>query len=97
MADSFQNEMPKAHINLKPNLHAGGASKKIDLHLKLLVAGDFSNGQEFAPLSGRNKVNLNKNNLNLVLSEYSQKNNQTVEICWLMMVVKTISVSPSRA
>lgn len=79
MADSFQNEMPKARTNLMLNLHAGGASKKIELPLKLLVAGDFSNGQEFAPLPERNKVNLNKNNLNLVVSEYSKKNNPTIK------------------
>jgi type VI secretion system protein ImpB len=48
MADSFQNEVPKARINLKLDLHTGGASKKTELPLKLLVAGDFSNGQESA-------------------------------------------------
>ncbi|SUG34731.1 type VI secretion protein, family [Salmonella enterica subsp. arizonae] len=62
MADSFQNEVPKARINLKLDLHTGGASKKTELPLKLLVAGDFSNGQESAPLSERKKINLNKNN-----------------------------------
>ena len=42
MADSFQNEVPKARINLKLDLHTGGASKKMELPLKLLVTGDFS-------------------------------------------------------
>lgn len=50
MADSFQSEVPKARINLKLDLHTGGASKKTELPLKLLVTGDFSNGQESAPL-----------------------------------------------
>lgn len=49
MADSFQSEVPKARINLKLDLHTGGASKKTELPLKLLVTGDFSNGQESAP------------------------------------------------
>lgn len=40
MADSFQNEVPKARINLKLDLHTGGASKKTELPLKLLVAGE---------------------------------------------------------
>lgn len=31
MADSFQNEVPKARINLKLDLHTGGASKKTEL------------------------------------------------------------------
>lgn len=50
MADSFQNEVPKAGVNLKRDVHTG-ASKKTELTLKLLVAGDFSHGQGTAPLS----------------------------------------------
>lgn len=71
MADSFQNEVPKARINLKLDLHTGGASKKTELPLKLLVAGNFSNGQESSPLSERKKVDLNKVNFDAVLSEFS--------------------------
>ncbi len=79
MSDSFQSEVPKARINLKLDLHTGGASKKTELPLKLLVAGDFSHGQESAPLSERKKVNLNKNNFDAVLSEYSPNVNLTVK------------------
>jgi type VI secretion system protein ImpB len=60
MADSFQNEVPKARINLKLDLHTGGASKKMELPLKLLVAGDFSNGQESAQISEREKLTSRK-------------------------------------
>jgi type VI secretion system ImpB/VipA family protein len=76
---SYQSEIPKARINLKLDLHTGGASKKTELPLKLLVAGDFSHGQESASLSERKKVNLNKNNFDSVLSEYSPKVNLTVK------------------
>jgi len=76
---SFQSEIPKARINLKLDLHTGGASKKTELPLKLLVAGDFSNGMETAPLNERKKVNLNKNNFDSVLSEYAPKVNLTVK------------------
>lgn len=79
MADSFQGEVPKARVNLKLDLHTGGASKKTELPLKLLVTGDFSNGQETGSLSERGKVNINKNNFNSVLSEYSPKVNLAVE------------------
>lgn len=79
MADSFQNEVPKARINLKLDLHTGGASKKTELPLKLLVAGDFSHGREISPLSERSKVNISKNNVDSVLSEYSPKVNLTVK------------------
>ncbi|MBC6501801.1 type VI secretion system contractile sheath small subunit [Citrobacter freundii] len=79
MADSFQNEVPKARVNLKLDLHTGGASKKAELPLKLLVTGDFSHGQESSPLSERKKVNLTKNNFDSVISEYSPKVNLVVK------------------
>ncbi|EFM2059818.1 TPA: type VI secretion system contractile sheath small subunit [Escherichia coli] len=79
MSDSFQREIPKARINLKLDLHTGGASKKIELPLKLLIAGDFSNGQESVPLSERKKINLNKNNFDSVLFDYSPKVNLIVK------------------
>lgn len=76
---SFQSEIPEAPINLKLDFHTGGTSKKIELPLKLLVAGDFSNSQESASLSERKKANLNKNNFDSVLFEYTQKINLTVK------------------
>ncbi|MDR0806360.1 MAG: type VI secretion system contractile sheath small subunit [Enterobacteriaceae bacterium] len=77
--NSFQNEVPKARINLKLDLHTGGAQKKVELPLKLLVTGDFSNGEEQRPLSEREKINVNKNNFNSVLSEFSPSLNLSVE------------------
>ncbi|KGT95514.1 type VI secretion protein [Erwinia typographi] len=71
MSDSFQNEVPKARVNLQLSLHTGGAQKKTELPLRLLTAGDFSNGREDRPLSERQKVNVNKNNFNSVLAEFS--------------------------
>jgi len=79
MSESFQNEVPKARINLRLDLHTGGAQKKIELPLKLLVTGDFSNGEESSPLSERKKVDINKNNFNSVLSEFSPAVNLTVK------------------
>uniref|UniRef100_UPI001F4DCE7D type VI secretion system contractile sheath small subunit n=1 Tax=Rosenbergiella australiborealis TaxID=1544696 RepID=UPI001F4DCE7D len=61
------------------DLHTGGTSKKTELPLKLLIAGDFSNGQESVPLSERKKVDLNTNNVDSVLSEYSPKVNLSVK------------------
>jgi type VI secretion system protein ImpB len=49
MAESFQNEVPKARVNIKLDLHTGGAQKKVELPLKLLVMGDYSNGQKQSP------------------------------------------------
>lgn len=71
MSDSYQNEIPKARINIKLDLHTGGAKKKVELPLKLLVTGDFSHGQEDRALSEREKVNVNKQNFNSVLAEFA--------------------------
>ncbi|MCM7511768.1 type VI secretion system contractile sheath small subunit [Enterobacter hormaechei] len=79
MADSFQNEVPKARINLKLALHTGGTQKKVELPLKLLTVGDFSNGKESRSLSEREKVNVNKNNFNSVLSEFNPEVNLLVQ------------------
>lgn len=79
MAESFQNEVPKARINLKLDLHTGGAQKKVELPLKLLVMGDYSNGQDNRPLAERAKVNVNKNNFDAVLSDYAPKARVAVE------------------
>ncbi|HFO8632176.1 TPA: type VI secretion system contractile sheath small subunit, partial [Escherichia coli] len=65
--------------NLKLDLHTGGGQKKVELPLKLLVAGDFSNGQEERPLSERIKMDVNKNNFNAVLADISPSVRLNVE------------------
>ncbi|GAB3402693.1 type VI secretion protein [bacteria symbiont BFo1 of Frankliniella occidentalis] len=79
MSNSYQNEIPKARVNIKLDLHTGNASKKMELPLKLLITGDFSNGQEQRVLSEREKVNVNKNNFDSVLAEFSPSLNISVE------------------
>ena len=79
MSNSYQNEIPKARVNIKLDLHTGNASKKMELPLKLLVTGDFSNGQEQRVLSEREKVNVNKNHFDSVLAEFSPSLNISVE------------------
>lgn len=79
MSNSFQNEIPKARVNIKLDVHTGGAQKKMELPLKLVVMGDYSNGKENRPLSEREKVNINKNNFNSVLADYSPSVSLTVE------------------
>lgn len=79
MADSFQNEVPKARINLKLALHTGGAQKKVESPLKILTVGDFSNGKETRMLSEREKININKNNFDSVLAEFNPEINLAVQ------------------
>ena len=71
MADSFQNEVPAARVNIKLDLHTGNAKKKVELPLKLLAVGDYSNGKEQRPLSERDKID--------VMAEFSPAVNLTVE------------------
>lgn len=78
-SNSFQNEVPKARVNIKLDLHTGGAQKKVELPLKLMVMGDYSNGKESRPLSERSKVNINKNNFDSVLAEFSPSLKLAVE------------------
>lgn len=78
-SNSFQNEVPKARVNIKLDLHTGGAQKKVELPLKLMVLGDYSNGREDRALSERTKININKNNFDNVLAEFAPALKLTVE------------------
>ncbi|GAB6408371.1 hypothetical protein PMHK_58020 [Pseudomonas sp. MHK4] len=44
-SSSFQNEVPKARVNIKLDLHTGGAQKKVELPLKLMVMGGLQQWQ----------------------------------------------------
>ncbi|OAS02601.1 type VI secretion protein [Pseudomonas putida] len=76
---SFQSEVPRARVNIKLDLHTGGAQRKVELPLKLMLMGDYSNGKEQRPLSERSKVNVNKNNFDSVLLEFSPSLKLVVE------------------
>ncbi|GAC1034349.1 type VI secretion system contractile sheath small subunit [Pseudomonas sp. No.21] len=78
-SNSFQNEVPKARVNIKLDLHTGGAQKKVELPLKLMLMGDYSNGREARPLSERAKVNINRNNFDSVLAEFAPRMKLAVE------------------
>lgn len=79
MSNSYQSEIPKARVNIQLSLHTGGAQKKVELPLKLVVVGDYSNGAEQRPLSEREKININKNNFDSVLADFSPRVNLSVE------------------
>lgn len=79
MADSFQNEVPPARVNIKLDLHTGNTKKKVELPLKLLAVGDYSNGKEQRPLSERSRINIDKNNFDGVMAELAPEVNFTVE------------------
>jgi len=78
MSNSYQSEIPKARVNIQLNLHTGGAQRKVELPLKLMVVGDYSNGAEQRPVSERETVNINKTNIDNVLSGFSPAVNISV-------------------
>lgn len=67
--DSFQREIPKSRVQITLDLHTGGAQKKVELPLKLLVTGNFSARNEQAPLAERKKINVDKYNFDSVLCD----------------------------
>jgi len=79
MSNSYQSEIPRARVNIQLSLHTGGAKKSVELPLKLMVVGDYSNGAEQRPVSERVSVSINKNNFNSVMTEFSPKVSLAVE------------------
>jgi type VI secretion system protein ImpB len=79
MAGSFQNEIPAARINLKLDVGKGNAKKKVELPLKTLVMGDFTQKQRTQRVGEREKININKNNFEQVMKSAELKLNYTVE------------------
>ncbi len=79
MSESFQNEIPRARVNIKLDLLTGGSQKKVELPLKLLSVGDFSNGKAEGAISERKKIDINKNNFNSVLADFNPEVKLTVK------------------
>lgn len=56
-ANSFRNERPNVHVNVKLGLHTGQAQKMSELLLRLVVTGGAGNDEEPQCLSERKKIN----------------------------------------
>ncbi|MCH8542073.1 MAG: type VI secretion system contractile sheath small subunit [Alcanivorax sp.] len=79
MSKSFQNELPRARVNITLDLETGGAKKKLELPLKLLVMGDYSNGQTEGRIAERERIRIDRNNVNDVLKDIAPRVRYTVE------------------
>lgn len=79
MSKSFQNEVPRSRVNITLDLETGGAKKKLELPLKLLVMGDYSNGQSEGRMAERERVRIDRNNINDVLKDMTPRVSYTVE------------------
>ncbi len=79
MSESFQNEIPRARVNIKLDLVTGGAQKKVELPLKLLSVGDFSNGKAQGRFQSAKKINITMRNFNSVLADLNPEVYLTVK------------------
>ncbi len=68
MAESYQKEIPKARVNITLDVETGGAKKKLELPMKLLVMGDFSKGKTKGRIAERERININRYNFESVMS-----------------------------
>lgn len=78
MADSFQHEIPKGRVNITLDVETAEGRKKKELPLKLLVMGDFSQGQTKGAVAERDRLSINKSNFDKVMKELGPELNYTV-------------------
>jgi len=79
MANSYQNEIPPARINIQLSVDTGGAQKKMELPLKLLVLGDFKMDGDESRIIEREKININKDNFDGVMQSLNVELKSSVE------------------
>lgn len=60
---------PKERINIVYKSATGNQQEQVELPLKLLVVGDFTNGVAAHAVSERKPININKTNFNAVLND----------------------------
>jgi type VI secretion system protein ImpB len=69
--ESFQNEIPPARVNIRFTKEVGGAKEKIELPMKMLLVGDYTQREADAAdnLATRKRINVNKDNFESVMKE----------------------------
>lgn len=76
---SYQHEVPKSRVNITLDVDTGGAKKTLELPLKLLVMGDYSNGKGSGRIAERERISIDKFNLDSVLADLSPRLQTSVE------------------
>lgn len=79
MSKSYQNEIPKARVNIALDVETNGASERQELPLKLLAVGDYSAGKNTETVQNRERISINKNNFDSVMKDLSPEVNTSVE------------------
>ena len=69
MADSFQNEIPKARVNISLDVETYGAKRKVELPHKALVIGDFSMSKAQRRVGEQERININSSNIDQVMTD----------------------------
>lgn len=69
MSRSYQNEIPKARVNITLDVDNGASQKKKELPMKTLMMGDYSQGKSIGPVAERERININKTNFNQVMQD----------------------------
>lgn len=62
---------PKERVNIVYRPSVGDAKEEIELPLKMLVLGDFTNSPDDRPMERREPVNIDKDNFNEVLKSHA--------------------------
>jgi len=65
--NSFQNEIPPARVNIQLSVDKGGSQKKIELPMKMVVLGDFTQKEAGVRVADKERVNIDKNNFDQVM------------------------------
>ena len=79
MSQSFQHEKPPARVNLFLEVAKGDAKERVELPMRMLVMGDFTNREDGTPLEDREVINLNKDNFEDVLRSQDLRVKTAVE------------------
>ncbi|OQY29376.1 MAG: type VI secretion system-associated protein [Candidatus Cloacimonetes bacterium 4572_55] len=79
MGKSFQHEKPPSRINLTIDVEDGGAIKKVELPLRLLVMGDFGSEKSDVDLEDREPERIDKHNFEGVMADKNLKLDYTVK------------------
>lgn len=70
---SFQNEIPPSRVNIRYVKDTGGAQEEVELPLKLLLLGDYTQREDDTPVEERRRINVDRHNFGSVMREQNLK------------------------
>lgn len=70
---------PKERVNIVYKPATGNAQEEVELPLKMLMMGDFTQRPDDTPLEDRKTINVDKDNFNEVMAKQNLEVNATVQ------------------